>query len=39
VLEEIAMRDDDPSDLVYDIFSETLFGDTPIGRPILGTVE
>ncbi|CAB4551576.1 MAG: insulinase family protein [Actinobacteria bacterium] len=39
VLEEIAMRDDDPGDLVYDLFSETLFGDTPIGRPILGTVD
>lgn len=39
VLEEIAMRDDDPGDLVHDLFSETLFGDTPVGRPILGTVE
>lgn len=39
VLEEIAMRDDDPSDLVHDDFSTALFGDTPIGRPILGTVE
>ena len=39
VLEEIAMRDDDPSDLVHDLFSETYYGDTPIGRPILGTVE
>ncbi|MGA0876572.1 MAG: M16 family metallopeptidase, partial [Candidatus Nanopelagicaceae bacterium] len=39
VLEEIAMRDDDPSDLVHDLFSETFFGDTPVGRPILGTVE
>jgi predicted Zn-dependent peptidase len=39
VLEEIAMRDDDPSDLVHDEFSLALFGDTPIGRPILGTVE
>lgn len=39
VLEEIAMRDDDPGDLVHDLFSETLFGDTPIGRPILGTVD
>jgi predicted Zn-dependent peptidase len=39
VLEEIAMRDDDPSDLVHDDFSLALFGDTPIGRPILGTVE
>ena len=39
VLEEISMRDDDPSDLVHDLFSETFFGDTPVGRPILGTVE
>jgi len=39
VLEEIAMRDDDPSDLVHDLFAETYFGDTPIGRPILGTVD
>ena len=37
VLEEIAMRDDDPSDLVHDEFSTALFGDTPLGRPILGT--
>jgi predicted Zn-dependent peptidase len=39
VLEEIAMRDDDPADLVHDEFASTLFGDTPLGRPILGTTE
>jgi len=39
VLEEIAMRDDDPSDLVQDLFSDTYYGDTPIGRPILGTID
>jgi predicted Zn-dependent peptidase len=39
VLEEIAMRDDDPSDLVHDLFSDTYYGDTQIGRPILGTIE
>ena len=39
VLEEIAMRDDDPSDLVHDLYAETYFGDTPLGRPILGTVD
>ncbi len=39
VLEEIAMRDDDPGDLVHDEFAAALFGDTPLGRPILGTVE
>jgi len=38
VLEEIAMRDDDPSDLVHDLFSDTYYGDIPIGRSILGTV-
>ena len=39
VLEEISMRDDDPSDLVHDLFSETFYGDTPVGRPILGTTK
>lgn len=39
VLEEIAMRDDDPSDLVHDLFSDTYYGDTSIGRPILGTID
>jgi predicted Zn-dependent peptidase len=39
VLEEIAMRDDDPSDLVHDEFALALYGDVPLGRPILGTVE
>ena len=39
VLEEISMRDDDPSDLVHDLFAETFFGNTPVGRPILGTIE
>jgi predicted Zn-dependent peptidase len=39
VLEEIAMRDDDPSDLIHDLFLETMYGDTKLGRPILGTVD
>ena len=39
VLEEIAMRDDDPSDLVHDLFSDTYYGDTQLGRSILGSVE
>jgi predicted Zn-dependent peptidase len=39
VLEEIAMRDDDPADLVHDEFAAALFGDTPLGRPVLGSVE
>jgi len=31
VLEEIAMRDDDPSDLIHDLFLEKYYGDTPLG--------
>jgi predicted Zn-dependent peptidase len=38
ILEEIAMRDDDPGDAVHDLFGEALFGDTPLGRPVIGTV-
>ena len=39
VLEEIAMRDDDPEDLLGDEFSAALFGTHPLGRPVLGTEE
>jgi predicted Zn-dependent peptidase len=39
VLEEIAMNEDDPSDTVHEAFTTRLFGDTPLGRPILGTVD
>jgi predicted Zn-dependent peptidase len=39
ILEEIAMNDDDPSDTAHEAFSAQLFGDTPLGRPILGTVD
>ncbi len=37
VLEEIAMRDDDPEDLLHDAFCSALLGDHPLGRPVLGT--
>jgi len=37
ILEEIAMNDDDPADTVHEAFAAQLFGDTPLGRPILGT--
>jgi len=39
ILEEIAMNDDDPSDTVHEAFAAQLFGDTPMGRPILGTAD
>ena len=37
VLEEIAMRDDDPEDALGDMFLTALFGDHPVGRPVIGT--
>ena len=39
VLDEIAMNDDDPTDTVHEAFTAQLFGDTPLGRPILGTAN
>lgn len=37
VLEEIAMRDDDPEDLLHEEFVSAILGDHPLGRPVLGT--
>ena len=39
VLEEIAMHDDDPGDVVQDLFTEALYGDHPMGRPVIGSVD
>ncbi|GAA3735777.1 pitrilysin family protein [Spinactinospora alkalitolerans] len=40
ILEEIAMYEDEPSDVVDDLFAARFFGaDTPLGRPVLGTDE
>ena len=39
ILEEIAMTDDDPGDIVHDEFALALFGDSPLGRPIAGTAD
>ena len=39
VLEEIAIRDDDPEDLLGELFDDAMFGDHPLGRPIVGTDE
>jgi predicted Zn-dependent peptidase len=38
ILEEISMHDDDPGDVVHDAFAEALYGDHPLGRPVIGTV-
>lgn len=39
VLEELAMRDDDPEDLVAELLLSAVFGAHPLGRPIIGTAE
>jgi predicted Zn-dependent peptidase len=39
ILEEMAMAEDDPGDVVHDLFAKVIFGDAPLGRPILGTQE
>ncbi|GAA3041655.1 pitrilysin family protein [Kitasatospora albolonga] len=39
ILEEMAMAEDDPGDVVHDLFAKVIYGDTPLGRPILGTQE
>jgi predicted Zn-dependent peptidase len=39
VLEEIAMNEDDPSDTAHEAFTAKLYGDTPLGRPILGATD
>jgi predicted Zn-dependent peptidase len=36
VLEEIAMYEDDPQDTVFDVLGAAVFGDHPLGRPIIG---
>jgi predicted Zn-dependent peptidase len=39
VLEEIAMYDDQPQELVHDLISEATFGNHPLGRPVIGTAD
>jgi len=39
VLEEIAMVEDTPNDLVHDIAAEAVFGTHPLGRPVIGTAD
>jgi predicted Zn-dependent peptidase len=39
VLEEIAMYEDTPQELVHDLFSEAVFGNHALGRPVIGTAD
>lgn len=39
VLDEIAMRDDDPEDRLHELFAEALMGDHPLALPVLGSEQ
>ncbi|WP_298459628.1 pitrilysin family protein [uncultured Cellulomonas sp.] len=39
ILEELAMNDDDPSDVAHEQFATAVLGEHPLGRPIGGTPE
>lgn len=39
ILEEIAMAEDDPTDVLWEKFYENFFGEHPLGRPIAGTPD
>ncbi len=39
VLEEVAMYEDSPAELIHDDLSEVVFGEHPLGRPIIGHSE
>jgi predicted Zn-dependent peptidase len=39
VIEEIAMYEDEPQDKVHDVLSGAIFGEHPLGRPIIGRAE
>ena len=39
VIEEIKMYEDSPDELIHDVFSENVWSDNPLGKPILGTAE
>ena len=39
ILEELAMDQDDPTDVAFENFVEQLMGDNPLGRPIGGTPQ
>jgi predicted Zn-dependent peptidase len=39
VLEEIAMYEDTPQELVHDLFSEAVFASHALGRPVIGTAD
>jgi predicted Zn-dependent peptidase len=39
ILEEIASYEDDPQDKIFDVLGAAVFGDGPLGRPVIGRAE
>jgi predicted Zn-dependent peptidase len=39
VLEEIAMVEDSPQESIFDLVAKAVFGDHPLGRPVLGSAD
>ncbi len=39
ILEEIAMRDDDPEDTLADVFATAVFAGHPVAAPVIGSVD
>jgi predicted Zn-dependent peptidase len=39
ILEEIAMRDDDPEDTLADVFAGAVFAGHPVAAPVIGSVD
>ena len=39
ILDEIAMHDDDPEDVVHNLFAEAAWSGRPLAKPIAGTTE
>jgi predicted Zn-dependent peptidase len=39
VLEEIAMYEDTPQDYVHDLIAAAVFGNRPLGRPVVGSAD
>lgn len=39
VLEEVAMYDDSPQELVHDVLAEAVFDSHPLGRPVIGRAD
>lgn len=39
VIEEIAMYEDDPQEQIFDVLGEAIFGEHPLGRPVIGNAQ